>query len=431
MDFSELGLNPQLLKALSEKGYTEPTPIQAATIPTILEQKDIMAGAQTGTGKTAAFALPVLQQLSCLPVNAEKMATESADADINVNRSTVSDHPVRALVLTPTRELAQQVYRSFVHYGKYSLLRSALVYGGASVNTQIKELGEGVDILVATPGRLLDLISRGAVNLSQIEHLVFDEADRMLDMGFIIEIKRILKSVPSERQTLLFSATFDQQVFDLSKTLLRSPVLIEVDARNTAAIQVEQIVYAVDADRKRELVSHMIGARNWHQVLIFTRTKQGADNLASEMCKDGLKTQSIHGDKSQGARERALEDFRQGHIRALVATDVAARGLDIDQLKYVINYELPFNAEDYIHRIGRTGRAGGSGLAVSLLSADENYLLEEVEAILDTSLPQQWLPGYEPDFTKEVKPSRKNSRAAQKQRARDRALGKKPAKRKR
>ncbi|MEH6811257.1 MAG: DEAD/DEAH box helicase [Motiliproteus sp.] len=413
MGFSALGLKQQLLDAVAEQGYSEPTPIQAAAIPAILDQQDVMAGAQTGTGKTAAFALPILQQLSLKAVDDQ------------------TERPVRALVLTPTRELAQQVYRNFVGYGKHCQLRAALVYGGASINTQIKALAEGVDIVVATPGRLLDLISRGAVDLGQVRHLVFDEADRMLDMGFIDEIRRLLKTIPAERQTLLFSATFDQEIFDLSKTLLKSPTLIEVDARNTVATQVEQMVYAVDADRKRELVSHMIGARNWHQVLIFIRTKQGADHLASEMCKDGLKTQAIHGDKSQGARERALEEFREGKTRVLVATDVAARGLDIDQLKYVINYELPFNAEDYIHRIGRTGRAGGSGLAISLLSPEENYLLEEIEAILDTRLPQQWLPGYEPDLSKEVKPSRRNSPGGQKQRARDRALGKKHGKRRR
>ena len=413
MNFSSLGLNPQLVNAVAEQGYTEPTPIQAAAIPAILDQQDIMAGAQTGTGKTAAFALPILQQLSA------GAASETAP------------RAVRALVLTPTRELALQVYKSFVRYGKHSPLRSALVYGGASINTQIAELKAGVDILVATPGRLLDLLYQGAVDLSQVRSLVFDEADRMLDMGFIDEIKRIMKPIPADRQTLLFSATFDDAIFKLSKTLLKNPQLIEVDARNTAAIQVEQVVYAVDAERKRELVSHLIGARNWHQVLIFTRTRQGADLLAKEMCKDGLKTQSIHGDKTQGARERALEEFREGKIRALVATDVAARGLDIDQLKYVINYELPYNAEDYIHRIGRTGRAGGSGIAISLLSEEESYLLEEIEAILDTRLAQQWLPGYEPDLNRVVKVSKKNSRGAQKQRAKARALGSKPAKRRR
>ncbi len=408
--FSALGLNQPLIDALTERGYTHPTPIQSAAIPVILAQQDVMAGAQTGTGKTAAFALPILQQL-CM-----------------THCTTQNRRPVRALVLTPTRELAQQVYQSLANYGKHSPLKTALVYGGASINTQIAELTAGVDILVATPGRLLDLVQRGAADLSKVQHLVFDEADRMLDMGFIDEIKRILKSIPDERQTLLFSATFDQAIFALSKTLLRTPTLIEVDARNTAAIQVEQIIYAVDAERKRELVSHLIGAKNWNQVLIFTRTKQSADLLASEMGKDGLKALSIHGDKSQGARDRALEQFRQGELRALVATDVAARGLDIDQLKYVINYELPYNAEDYIHRIGRTGRAGGSGLAISLLSSEEHYLLEEIEVILNSSLLPQWLPGYEPDLNRVMPASRKNSAAAQKNRARARALGKKQVK---
>ena len=412
MDFSELGLSQSLVEAVSKQGYTEPTPIQAAAIPAILNQQDVMAGAQTGTGKTAAFALPILQRLSD-PANAS------------------TGRAIRALVLTPTRELAQQVHRSFVRYGENSPLRAALVYGGASINSQISALAEGADIVVATPGRLLDLIGRGAADLSQLQQLVFDEADRMLDMGFIDEIRRLLKTIPSQRQTLLFSATFGQSLFDLSKTLLDSPTLIEVDARNTAASRVEQIVYAVDPERKRELVSHLIGARNWHQVLIFTRTKQAADMLASEMVKDGLQTQAIHGDKSQGARDRALDAFRKGELRALVGTDVAARGLDIDQLEYVINYELPYNAEDYIHRIGRTGRAGGSGLAISLLSSEENYLLEEVEAVLGNSLPQQWLPGYEPDMNREAKPSRKNTPGAQKKRARERALGSKPGKRRR
>ncbi|MGB0466577.1 MAG: DEAD/DEAH box helicase [Pontibacterium sp.] len=408
MGFAALGLDQGLVEVVSELGYSQPTPIQVEAIPVILDGQDIMAGAQTGTGKTAAFALPILHQLS------QKNHAEIA---------------IRALVLTPTRELAQQVHSSFVSYGKQSGLSAALVYGGASINTQIDALRAGVHILVATPGRLLDLMYKGEVDLSQVQSLVFDEADRMLDMGFIDEIKRILKPVPANRQTLLFSATFDDAIFTLSKSFLKSPKLIEVDARNTAAVQVEQQVYAVDADRKRELVSHLIGARNWHQVLIFIRTKQGADALAKEMCKDGLKTESIHGDKSQGARERALESFRDGKTRVLVATDVAARGLDIDQLKYVINYELPYNAEDYIHRIGRTGRAGGAGLAISLVSEAENYLVEEIETILDARLPQQWLPGYEPDLTKTAPVSRKNTAGAQKKRARDRALGKKPARR--
>ncbi len=412
MSFSALGLNQPLLAAVAARGYYEPTPIQLAAIPAILARQDVMAGAQTGTGKTAAFALPVLQLLG-----------EQAMSAVG--------RPVRALVLTPTRELAQQVFASFVDYGQAGSLRPVLVYGGASLNVQIKQLAAGADILVATPGRLLDLMQRGAVDLSKVQHLVFDEADRMLDMGFIDAIRKILKPIPSARQTLLFSATFGQAIFDLSKTLLKSPTLIEVDARNTAAARVEQLVYAVDPARKRELVSHMIGARNWQQVLIFTRTKQGADHLASEMVKDGLKTQAIHGDKSQGARDRALEGFRDGSLRALVATDVAARGLDIDQLQYVINYELPFNAEDYIHRIGRTGRAGAQGLAISLVSAEENYLLAEVEAVLGSSLLPQWLPGYEPDLDRVVRTTRPASRGAQKQRARERALGGAPGRRRR
>jgi superfamily II DNA/RNA helicase len=291
-------------------------------------------------------------------------------------------------------------------------------------NIQIDALKEDVDVLVATPGRLLDLLFKKIIDLSQVKYIVFDEADRMLDMGFLPDINRILKVIPPERQTLLFSATFDDAIFKLSKTLLTKPKLIEIDEKNTAAAQIEQMVYAVDEDRKRELTSYLIGSKNWHQVLIFTRTKQGADVLAKEMCKDGIKTQTIHGDKSQGARERALADFKDNKVRALVATDVAARGLDIDQLKYVINYELPYIAEDYIHRIGRTGRAGNTGLAISLLSIGEEYLLAEVEAILDTRLPQQWLPGYEPDLTKEIKSSKKNGRTAQNKRRKDRAYGK-------
>lgn len=406
MGFSSLGLNQDLINSVSEQGYVEPTPIQAEAIPAILNDQDVMAGAQTGTGKTAAFALPLLHLIGARVRDIE------------------SKPPVKALVLTPTRELAQQVYNSFVTYRGQSPVKVAIAYGGVSIGVQIKAIKQGADIIVATPGRLLDLVYKKAVDLSELQHLVFDEADRMLDMGFIDEINRLLKFVPEKRQTLLFSATFDQAIFKLSKTLLRSPVLIEVDERNTAATQVEQKVYAVDADRKRELISHLIGAKNWHQVLIFTRTKQSADLLASEMCKDGIKTQSIHGDKSQGARERALEEFKQGETRALVATDVAARGLDIEQLKYVINYELPHIPEDYIHRIGRTGRAGSDGLAISLLSPDENWLLEEIEVVLDTRLPQQWLPGYEPDLTKEAPVSRKNTRAAQKRRAKERAFGK-------
>lgn len=404
--FAELGLLPALLQGVEARGYQQPTPIQAATIPAILAGRDLMAGAQTGTGKTAAFALPLLQLLSATVAGA------------------VRGRLPQVLVLAPTRELAQQVQSSFDSYGAGSGLQSVLVYGGASIEMQVKALRSGADIVVATPGRLLDLLNRGAVTLSAVRHLVFDEADRMLDMGFMDEIRALLKQLPHQRQTLLFSATFGDEVFKLSKTLLQDPLLIEVDARNTVASQVEQVLYAVDPERKRELVSHLIGARNWQQVLIFTRTKQGADLLASEMNKDGLKVQAIHGDKSQGARERALEAFRNGELRALVATDLAARGLDIQQLQYVINFELPFNPEDYIHRIGRTGRAGNAGLAISLVSEEEHYLLQQIERVLDAPLVPQWLPGYEPDLTREVRPARKVNRGTQKRRARDQALGK-------
>ncbi len=409
MSFSSLNLDSRLLAGWTAAGYENPTPIQAAAIPAILAGKDVMAGAQTGTGKTAAFALPILHRLLAIREQ-NPLASDEVQ-------------PLRALVLVPTRELAQQVYKSFVKYGDDTGLTSAIAYGGVSINSQVNALAEGVDVLVATPGRLLDLMHKEAVSLSKLQFLVFDEADRMLDMGFIIDIKRILKHVPNARQTMLFSATFNEEIFSLSKNILKAPELIEVDARNTTADKVEQMVYVVDEDKKRELTSFMIGSKNWQQVLIFVRTKQGADALAKEMCKDGIKTQSIHGDKSQGARERALEEFKAGKVRALVATDVAARGLDIQQLQYVINYELPYIAEDYIHRIGRTGRAGSEGLAVSLMSMGEEYLLEEIEVVLDGRVPQSWYPGYEPDLTKPVPKHKKNSRSAQKGRQKDRAYG--------
>jgi ATP-dependent RNA helicase RhlE len=410
MSFSSLTLDKSLTDAIKALGYESPTPIQQQAIPAILAGKDIMAGAQTGTGKTAAFALPILQQLM-----------QYSD-DLR---------PIRALVLTPTRELAQQVYKNFVGYAENTQLRITVAYGGVSINPQISALNKGVDILIATPGRLLDLIAKGNVELSQPRTIVFDEADRMLDMGFKDEIDQILSRLPNKRQTLLFSATFDDAIFKLSKTLLNNPVLIEVSERNTAAAQVEQRVYTVDNDRKRELTSFLIGSKNWHQVLIFTRTKQMADDLAKEMCKDGIQTQSIHGDKSQGARERVLAEFKQGKTRALVATDVAARGIDIIDLKYVINYELPYVAEDYIHRIGRTGRAGNAGLAISLMSPNEEWLLDAVEKVLDSVLLQQWLPGYEPDLTKQNQPAKRSSKGKQKQHARNKALGHKSPKKRR
>ncbi|WP_209327131.1 DEAD/DEAH box helicase [Pseudoalteromonas sp. PA2MD11] len=401
--FSELNLAPALLTALQEENYHTPTAIQAQTIPLILAGADVMGSAQTGTGKTAAFVLPLLHNL----LSAE-----------------VLPDAVKVLILTPTRELAQQVFASVERYAAHTEIKAALAYGGASIGPQIKAI-KGAQVVVATPGRLLDHLIKGSIKLSSINALVFDEADRMLDMGFIDEIKRILRHVPKERQTLLFSATFDDSIFKLSKQLLDDPKLVEVNKRNSAAVEVEQLVYAVDEDRKRELVSHMIGMKNWQQVLIFTRTKQTADVLAKEMCKDGLKTESIHGDKSQGARDKALQNFKSGVTRVLVATDVAARGLDIASLKYVINYELPYVAEDYVHRIGRTGRAGEKGLALSLVSIDEQWLLDEIDILLGTRLTPQWLPGYEPDLTKEPKNISKNTNKARRSRDKKRILGQK------
>ena len=402
MNFSDFALDKPLTDAVKSLGYTAPTPIQQQAIPAVLAKKDIMAGAQTGTGKTAAFALPILQLLS----------------------ENVPDHrPVRALVLTPTRELAQQVYKNFVGYAENTALNIAVAYGGVSINPQIDALNKGADVLVATPGRLLDHLIKGSLALTELEIIVFDEADRMLDLGFKDEIDRILNRLPITRQTLLFSATFDDAIYKLSKHLLTDPVRIAIGERNQAAAKVEQIVYTVDLDRKRELTSFLIGSKNWQQVLIFTRTKQGADELAKEMCKDGIKTESIHGDKSQGARERALAEFKAGKTRALVATDVAARGIDIDDLHVVINFELPYVAEDYIHRIGRTGRAGKAGLAVSLMAPSEEWLLKAVEEVLDTRLLQQWLPGYEPDLTKTEAVMKKLSKGKEKQRARKKAFG--------
>ena len=402
MSFSSLALDKSLTDAVKALGYDQPTPIQQQAIPAILANKDIMAGAQTGTGKTAAFALPILQRLS---------------------ENIPAARPIRALVLTPTRELAQQVYKNFVSYAENTELNIAVAYGGVSIKPQIEAIEKGADVLIATPGRLLDHIVNGSVLLIHLETIVFDEADRMLDMGFKDEIDRILNRLPPKRQTLLFSATFDDAIFKLSKTLLNDPELIEVSERNTAATKVEQIVYTVDSDRKRELTSFLIGSKNWQQVLIFTRTKIGADELAKEMSKDGIKTQSIHGDKSQGARDKALAEFKAGKTRALVATDVAARGIDISDLRYVINYELPYIAEDYIHRIGRTGRAGNEGLAISLMSPSETWLLEAVEKVLDVRLMQQWLPGYEPDLSKTDTPARKNTLGQQKKHGRQKAFG--------
>ncbi len=397
MSFSTLGLHADLLAILDTLGYQTPTPIQQAAIPEVLAGHDVMAGAQTGTGKTAAFALPLIQR--------------------HIVQET-SEKAIRVLVLTPTRELAQQVHQSFLKYSQGLGLNAVVAYGGASINPQIDALNKGCDVLVATPGRLLELAIKEVIDLSTVETLVLDEADRMLDMGFIVDIERILKRLPETRQTLFFSATFNDDVFSLSKTILKQPKLIEVAERNTTAAKIEQRFYEVDNKRKAGLVAYLIGSKNWQQVLIFTRTKQAVDELASELEKDGIKAAAVHGDKSQGARDRGLEEFKTGQVRALVATDVAARGLDIKQLQYVINYELPYNAEDYIHRIGRTGRAGQAGLAVSLVSHKEKYLLEDVEKLTGEHFILQWMEGFEPDLivqeeasSTKRKPSKKNLRA--------------------
>ncbi len=377
MTFSHLGLSQDLLSAVAEQGYTQPTPIQQQAIPAILQGKDVFASAQTGTGKTAGFTLPLLQLL-------------------NNTSYSKSDRTPRALILIPTRELAQQVGDSVRTYGKYLSLRSAIVYGGVAIRPQIQTLRQGVDIVVATPGRLLDHLEQKTLDLSQIEILVLDECDRMLDMGFIHDIRKILLKLPSSRQTLMFSATFSKTIAQLAATLLKSPVSIEVAARNTASEQVEQVVHLCDRDRKRELLAYIISFHNWKQVLVFTRTKHGASRLAEQLAKEGLKTAAIHGNKSQAARMKALNDFKLGKVRVLVATDVASRGLDIERLPYVVNYELPNVPEDYVHRIGRTGRAGKEGRAVSLVCKDEYPFLESIEKLLNQTLVKKVISGYEP-----------------------------------
>jgi ATP-dependent RNA helicase RhlE len=394
MSFETLGLSSELLRAVADEGYTTPSPIQKQAIPAVLQGQDVFASAQTGTGKTAGFTLPLLQRLS-----------ESSN---NVRHSNPGQRRPRALILTPTRELAAQVSESVKTYGKYLSLKSAVIYGGVRMGPQIQAVRQGVDIVVATPGRLLDHLGQKILDLSQIEVLVLDECDRMLDMGFIHDIRKILAQLPASRQTLMFSATFSKPIQQLANTLLKSPTLIEVAPRNTAAEQVEQVVHLVDRDRKRELLSYLIGFHNWKQVLVFTRTKHGANRLTDQLIKDGLKAAAIHGNKSQAARTRALNDFKQGKIRILVATDVASRGIDIDQLPHVVNFELPNVPEDYVHRIGRTGRAGNDGRAVSLVSKDEYPFLRSIEQLLKRSLIQQVIPGYElvssPSSSSEPKP---------------------------
>jgi len=375
MPFNALGLLPELTRALADRNYLEPTPVQARVIPEILAGRDILAGAQTGTGKTAGFTLPILQRLHAVE---------------NPSRSP------RALVLVPTRELAAQVAESIKSYGKYLRLRTALIFGGVSINPQIDALRRGCDIIVATPGRLLDHGQQGNLDLKHIEVLVLDEADRMLDMGFINDIRRVIRQLPPRRQNLMFSATYSDDIRKLAQGLLRDPVEVEVAHRNSAVESVEQHVYHVPKDQKRALLSHLIKEGSWSQVLIFTRTKHGANRLAKQLEQDGIRSAAIHGNKSQSARTAALADFKNYRVQALVATEVAARGLDIKELPHVVNYELPNVPEDYVHRIGRTGRAGSTGVAVSLVAHDERDLLRDIERLLRKTITQQPLPTFAP-----------------------------------
>ena len=376
MSFNSLGLSDALLKAVNQKGYTTPSPIQEQSIPVILERKDVLASAQTGTGKTAGFTLPMLQILS--------------------RGQQLRKRPVRALVLTPTRELAAQVYENVREYSGFLDIRSTVIFGGVNANPQIKTLRQGVDILVATPGRLLDLHNQGVFSLANIEILVLDEADRMLDMGFLRDIKKILALMPSKRQNLLFSATFSKEIKQLAGGFMHHPVLVEATPENTTAEKVIQKIYRVDKGRKTQLTIKLISEGNWKQVLIFTRTKHGANRLSEKLGKNGISSAAIHGNKSQGARTRALDGFKRGTVRVLVATDIAARGLDIPLLPHVINFELPNIAEDYVHRIGRTGRAGANGEAISLVSIDEVDYLRGIEKLLKQTLPSEILEGFEP-----------------------------------
>ena len=377
MKFTDLGLSAPLLKAIAGKGYETPSPIQEKAIPAVLDGRDVMAAAQTGTGKTAGFTLPILQRLS---------SGQRAQAN-----------QARALILTPTRELAAQVGESVKDYGKHMSLTSAVVFGGVKINPQMQKLRRGVDILVATPGRLMDLHSQNAVKFDHLEVLVLDEADRMLDMGFIRDITRIIMLLPKRRQNLLFSATFSDEIRKLASGLVRNPLEISVTPRNAAAPTVSQIVYTVDKKQKAFLLTKLIKDGEWSQALVFTKTKHGANKLTKHLESEGIVAAAIHGNKSQGARTRALAEFKAGETRILVATDIAARGLDIEQLPQVVNYDLPNVSEDYVHRIGRTGRAGMTGKAISLVSADEVDLLSGIERLIQRVLPREEAEGFEPD----------------------------------
>jgi len=379
--FKDLGLSEPLLKAVAGQGYTTPTPIQAEAIPAVLAGRDVMAAAQTGTGKTAGFTLPILHRLT---------------HDEGHHRSRrLGRRSIRALIVTPTRELAAQVEDSVKTYGGHLPIRTAVVFGGVKINPQIEKLRHGVDILVATPGRLLDLYSQGVVDFNSLDTLVLDEADRMLDMGFIHDIKKILAILPKNRQNLMFSATFSEDIRELARGLMNNPVEMSVSPRNTTVESVSQSVYAVDKDKKTDLLTHLIKDGNWYQALVFTRTKHGANRLAQKLERSGIQSLAIHGNKSQNARTRALADFKSGKLRILVATDIAARGLDIDQLPHVVNFDLPNVSEDYIHRIGRTGRAGAEGEALSLVCAEESKLLRDIEKLIRMDLERKSVAGFE------------------------------------
>jgi ATP-dependent RNA helicase RhlE len=385
MSFEDLGLSADIIRAVSHQGYSEPTPIQIKAIPSVLMGLDILAGAQTGTGKTAGFILPILQILS-------------------QNNYKKSHRPIRALVITPTRELAAQISDNTINYSKYLKIKSTVVFGGVKINPQIAKLRSGIDILVATPGRLLDHSKQKTLDLSEIEILVLDEADRMLDMGFLPDIKKILYLLPKNRQNLLFSATFTDDIKRLADTLLNKPKHIETTQGNATAERIKQFVHFVNKARKRELLSFLIGSKNWQQVLVFTRTKHGANRLAKQLAIDGLKSAAIHGNKSQAARTKALADFKEGDVRVLVATDIAARGLDISQLPHVVNFELPKIPGDYIHRIGRTGRAGNEGEAISLVSEDEYKSLKNIEHLLGINIPKKYIHGFSSEPLKKILP---------------------------
>lgn len=384
MNFNEFGLSEALLKGISEAGYSTPTPVQEKAIPFALKGRDILASAKTGTGKTAAFLLPIAQRLS----------QNSSQEDFI--------HP-RALVVVPTRELARQIGQSFEVYAANADLKHLVLDGGGKLSTQVKRVQEGVDVIIATPGRLIDLDKLKQINLNKIEILVLDEADTIFDMGFIRDLEAILALIPQKHQNMLFSATFPASVKRLSEELLNNPEHITVDRMGTTADEIKQVVYPVDKEKKSELLSYMIGTQNWQQVLVFTRTKVLAQKIEEELIRDGLTASSIHGDKKQGARSKALEQFKEGKIRVLVATDIAARGLDIDNLPYVVNYDLPKHAAEYIHRIGRTGRAGKKGLAVSFVSPNDQGMLKSIEQLIRTTIPQRRIKGYEPAPAKESK----------------------------